>query len=115
MDLTAFFLKDSIRLLKQLADNYGIRQESSERLPGMIVPEGIDLNDYESLWNLAEQLGEVRNPGASNQEIGQLPVHQYNKTSQRSLESGECHRIIIFTTTILSSGCGASIPNTSLN
>lgn len=71
-------------------DNYGIRQESSERLPGMIVPEGIDLNDYESLWNLAEQLGEVRNPGASNQEIGQLPVHQYNKTSQMSLESGEC-------------------------
>ncbi|XP_060078867.1 uncharacterized protein LOC132558335 [Ylistrum balloti] len=56
------------------------------RAPHMMVPDDVDANDYESLWQLAEELGEVKNRGLGDRELGSLPCKLYNK---RTKVSGE--------------------------
>lgn len=38
---------------------------------------GVDLEDYESLWDLAERLGEVRHRGISEDQINQIPTLKF--------------------------------------
>lgn len=47
------------------------------RAPHMMIPNDIDLNDYEALWELAENMGEVRRVGMDERDILLLPVHNY--------------------------------------
>ncbi|KAK3605279.1 hypothetical protein CHS0354_001396 [Potamilus streckersoni] len=47
------------------------------RDPRMLVPEDIDFSDYESLWELAERLGEVKGRGLKEEDIAQLPARTH--------------------------------------
>ncbi|OWF54677.1 uncharacterized protein LOC110442343 [Mizuhopecten yessoensis] len=63
------------------------------RAPHMMVPDDIDANDYESLWQLAEELGEVKNRGLGDKDLRSLPCKQYNKRTKVSRDGehlGEC-------------------------
>lgn len=63
------------------------------RAPNMMVPNNVDLDDYEALWDLAEELGEVRRVGMDQHEISLLPVHTYqapNTAEGGKGESGDC-------------------------
>lgn len=57
-----------------------------DRDPDIRIPDNIDLNDYEALWELAENLGEVRRVGMDESEISILPVYVY-KASETASES----------------------------
>ncbi|XP_076455339.1 uncharacterized protein LOC143289956 isoform X2 [Babylonia areolata] len=48
---------------------------------------GVDMEDYEALWDLAEQLGEVRRRGISEEEISLLPTQKYKFQGQETAES----------------------------
>ncbi|XP_033732316.1 LOW QUALITY PROTEIN: E3 ubiquitin-protein ligase Praja-1-like [Pecten maximus] len=54
------------------------------RAPQMMVPDDVDASDYESLWQLAEELGEVKSRGLGNKELGSLPLRLYNKRTKVS-------------------------------
>jgi hypothetical protein len=43
----------------------------------MMIPNHVDLSDYEALWELAENLGEVRRVGMEDRDISVLPIHTY--------------------------------------
>ncbi|XP_060553995.1 uncharacterized protein LOC132715041 [Ruditapes philippinarum] len=47
------------------------------RAPDMMIPNHVDLSDYEALWELAENLGEVRRVGMEDRDISVLPIHTY--------------------------------------
>ncbi|XP_045205873.1 uncharacterized protein LOC123558059 [Mercenaria mercenaria] len=49
------------------------------RDPGFMVPDDVDLSDYEALWGLAERLGEVRSRGMKEEEINKLPTRVYRR------------------------------------
>ena len=51
------------------------------------------LNFFQALWDLAEELGEVRRVGMDQQEISLLPVHTYqaqNVADGASNDNGDC-------------------------
>ncbi|XP_052789448.1 uncharacterized protein LOC128223960 isoform X2 [Mya arenaria] len=51
------------------------------RAPDMMIPGNVDMNDYEALWELAENLGEVRRVGMESADISHLPVHVYQPSA----------------------------------
>ncbi|XP_052790536.1 uncharacterized protein LOC128224650 [Mya arenaria] len=57
------------------------------RHPGLMVPDDVDLNDYESLWELAERLGDVRNRGMTENDIKKLPCRKYNSIGNSGEDS----------------------------
>lgn len=59
------------------------------RRPEMLVPDDVDPNDYESLWELAERIGEVKNRGMEEKEIKALPVKTYNSKTKVYTEDHE--------------------------
>lgn len=54
------------------------------RDPEMLIPPDVDLNDYEALWELAENLGEVRRVGMDQNDISLLPVHYHEAKSKEN-------------------------------
>ncbi|KAH3778000.1 E3 ubiquitin-protein ligase Praja-2-like isoform X2 [Dreissena polymorpha] len=56
------------------------------RRPGMLIPDDMDLNDYEALWEMAERLGEVQNRGMSEDDINRLPCEKYQRRATHSHE-----------------------------
>lgn len=74
-------------------DPHLLRTVLMGRAPNMMVPDTVNLDDYEALWDLAEELGEVRRVGMDQQEISLLPVHTYQATNVAdgaSNDSGDC-------------------------
>ncbi|XP_062594731.1 uncharacterized protein LOC134256138 isoform X2 [Saccostrea cucullata] len=59
------------------------------RRPELLVPDDVDPNDYESLWELAERIGEVKNRGMEEKEIKALPVKTYTSKTQIYTEDHE--------------------------
>ncbi|KAL4218705.1 E3 ubiquitin-protein ligase rnf38 [Mactra antiquata] len=59
------------------------------RNPGLMVPDDVDMNDYEALWELAERVGEVRGRGMKDEEINRLPCRTYRKKAG-STENESC-------------------------
>lgn len=59
------------------------------RAPDMMIPNNIDLNDYEALWELAENLGEVRRVGMDQNDISLLPVHTYKAPASGESENNK--------------------------
>ncbi|XP_045194557.2 uncharacterized protein LOC123550187 [Mercenaria mercenaria] len=59
------------------------------RAPDMMIPNHIDLNDYEALWELAENLGEVRRVGMDENDISLLPVHTYKTPTSGESENNK--------------------------
>lgn len=57
------------------------------RDPGFMVPDDVDLGDYEALWELAERLGEVRGRGMKEEEINKLPYRTYRRKAGKTDES----------------------------
>lgn len=53
----------------------------------MLIPNHIDLNDYEALWELAENLGEVRRVGMDQNDISLLPVHTFQAAASANKEN----------------------------
>ncbi|KAK7462655.1 hypothetical protein BaRGS_00038306 [Batillaria attramentaria] len=53
------------------------------RAPDTLNEGGVDLEDYEGLWELAERLGEVRRRGITEEEINQLPTHKFKSESAK--------------------------------
>ncbi|KAL8562988.1 hypothetical protein ACOMHN_004680 [Nucella lapillus] len=50
---------------------------------------GLDLEDYEGLWELAERLGEVQRRGITEEQISRLPTHKFRLSdSQASSVAG---------------------------
>ena len=47
--------------------------------PGLMIPDDVDLGDYEALWQLAERLGEVRSRGMKEEEINKLPTRRFRR------------------------------------
>lgn len=58
------------------------------RAPETLNEGGVDLEDYEGLWELAERLGEVRRRGITEDEINRLPTHKYKPESGEKAEVG---------------------------
>lgn len=74
-------------------DPHLLRTVLMGRAPNMMVPDTVNLDDYEALWDLAEELGEVRRVGMDQQEISLLPVHTYqaqNVADGASIDNGDC-------------------------
>ncbi|XP_052222454.1 uncharacterized protein LOC127838639 isoform X2 [Dreissena polymorpha] len=57
------------------------------RNPHMTIPGHMDLNDYEALWELAENLGEVRRVGMDPSEITQLPSHVFQPSASADVKT----------------------------
>jgi len=69
-----------------------------ERAPDMMVPNDIDMNDYEALWELAEGLGEVRRVGMEQAEISLLPVHTYQAAARGDSEGSKTDCLVCLNT-----------------
>ncbi|KAL4218841.1 E3 ubiquitin-protein ligase rnf6 [Mactra antiquata] len=54
------------------------------RDPDMMIPNDVDMNNYEALWELAEHLGEVRRVGMDPKDIALLPVHEHEATKTKN-------------------------------
>ncbi|XP_064616503.1 nuclear pore complex protein DDB_G0274915-like [Liolophura sinensis] len=50
----------------------------------------VDLDDYESLWNLSEQLGEVKKRGISEEEIAEIPTREFRGLCDEKEECRIC-------------------------
>ncbi|XP_078325705.1 uncharacterized protein LOC111122894 [Crassostrea virginica] len=59
------------------------------RRPELLVPDDVDPNDYESLWELAERIGEVKNRGMEKKEIDSLPVKTFSSKTKLFTEDHE--------------------------
>ncbi|KAL5011334.1 hypothetical protein ScPMuIL_009885 [Solemya velum] len=59
--------------------------------PELSMAGDIDTQDYESLWELAERLGEVKNRGMNQQQISQLPTRSFRqRPDKQNDENKEC-------------------------
>ncbi|KAK3088031.1 hypothetical protein FSP39_013725 [Pinctada imbricata] len=47
------------------------------RRPDLLVPDDVDPNDYEALWELAERMGEVKNRGLEENDLKKLPTKKF--------------------------------------
>ncbi|XP_069121805.1 E3 ubiquitin-protein ligase RLIM-like [Argopecten irradians] len=54
------------------------------RAPHLMVPDDVDANDYESLWQLAEEVGEVKSRGLEDKDLKSLTCRLYNKRTKVS-------------------------------
>ncbi|XP_041368639.1 uncharacterized protein LOC121382986 isoform X2 [Gigantopelta aegis] len=52
--------------------------------------ENVDLNDYDSMWELAERLGEVKHKGLTNEGISALPTRQYQLNGPQNTDCQIC-------------------------
>ncbi|KAL3872343.1 hypothetical protein ACJMK2_040273 [Sinanodonta woodiana] len=62
---------------RPMGDPFLLMMMLMNRDPRMLVPEDIDFSDYESLWELAERLGEVKGRGLKEEDIAQLPTRTH--------------------------------------
>ncbi|XP_060078683.1 E3 ubiquitin-protein ligase RNF38-like [Ylistrum balloti] len=68
---------------------FGVMMRNNIFPRNMLPPEDVDLNDYEALWELAEQIGDVKGNGVTQEVIDDLPSHAFKKdmhgaTSQKT-------------------------------
>lgn len=59
-------------------------------MPPHLMQEGVDLNDYEALWDLAERLGEAKGSGLSKKDLKSLKTETFDSKSDENSDLTDC-------------------------
>lgn len=71
--------------------NFGFMMRNDLFPRHMLPQEDVDLNDYEALWELAEQIGNVKGNGVTQDVIDDLPAHAFKKDTHGAMSQKTDH------------------------